>query len=217
MNRLPLNPDQRIRWVIKPLIWLAALMPLAWLVLRGLQGELSANPIEAITERTGRTALQLLVLTLAVTPLRLLTGWNRVVRLRRLLGLFAYFYAVLHFLTWLLLDHQLDWPLMIEDVLERPYITIGFTALLLLTPLAATSTTGMMRRLGRNWLRLHRLVYLIVPLVVLHFLWQVKADWLEPAVYGAAVAGLLLIRLRRARARSAPPRRRPVVAQKSGT
>lgn len=182
---------QGIKWGIFAL----ALLPLAALVLRALTGGLGANPIEAITHSTGEWGLRLLLLTLAVTPLRKLTGWNRIVHFRRMLGLFAFFYACLHLTTYVFLDQFFDWRAMIEDVLERPYITAGLSAFILLLPLAVTSTNRWMRRLGRNWVRLHRLVYPAAIIAVIHFLWLVKADSLEPGIYAVVLALLLSARL----------------------
>lgn len=174
-----------------------------------MRGRLGANPIERITHHTGWWGLALLIATLAITPVRRLTGWNRVIRLRRLVGLFAFFYVVLHFLTWLALDHFFYWPGILEDIAKRPYITAGFTAFLLLIPLAVTSTKGWIRRLGRRWTLLHRLAYPAAALGVLHFFWRVKADTREPLIFAAVLALLLLFRipaLRRVSARRPLPR-----------
>jgi sulfoxide reductase heme-binding subunit YedZ len=183
------------RWILwgKILLWAACLAPLGWLVVRGagLFGSLGANPVEEVLNTCGKTALNLLVLTLCVTPIRRSTGVNRLVTFRRPLGLFAFFYVVLHFLTYALLDLGLAWQTIGVDIAERPYITVGFTALLLLIPLAVTSTHGMQRRLGRRWAKLHRLVYAIAVLGVVHYWWQSKLDVSEPLLY-ALVLGLLL-------------------------
>lgn len=179
----------------KPAVFALCLLPVALLVLDAFTGGLGVNPIEDVTHRTGDWALRLLLVTLAVTPLRRITGWSALIRLRRMLGLFAFFYASLHFATWLVLDQFFDWRAMLEDILERPFITVGFLAFLLLIPLAATSTDAMIRRLGRNWQRLHRLIYPIAILAVLHFWWLVKADLLEPAIHAAVLAILLVLRL----------------------
>jgi methionine sulfoxide reductase heme-binding subunit len=160
-----------------------------------LSGGLGANPIEAITHRTGRAALVLLLVTLAVTPLRRVTGWNSITPLRRTFGLFAFFYAALHLLVYVGLDHFFAFDIMIEDVLKRPFITAGFAAFVLLVPLAVTSTKAMIRKLGRRWLLLHRLSYVAAALAVLHFFWKVKADTREPLLYAGALAILLLLRL----------------------
>jgi sulfoxide reductase heme-binding subunit YedZ len=188
--------DARILGVARPLLFAACLAPLAALVWAGFRGDLGANPVETITHETGQWALRLLLATLAVTPLRRLTGWNPLLRVRRMLGLFAFFYAVLHLATYLWLDQFFDWGAVLADVLDRPYITIGFAAFLLLVPLAATSTDAMVRRLGgRRWQRLHRLVYPAAGLAVLHFLWLVKADLREPLIYAGLLALLLAARL----------------------
>jgi sulfoxide reductase heme-binding subunit YedZ len=182
-------------WWGKPALFVVCLVPATLLLWDAFTGGLGANPIEEITHRTGDWTLRLLLVTLAVTPLRRLTGFTALVRLRRMLGLFAFFYASLHFLTWLVLDQFFDWQSIVADVIKRPYITVGFTAFVLLIPLAATSTNAMMRRLGRNWTRLHRLVYVIGILGVIHFWWLVKADVLEPAIYAVILAVLLASRL----------------------
>ncbi|HEX2190973.1 MAG TPA: protein-methionine-sulfoxide reductase heme-binding subunit MsrQ [Longimicrobiaceae bacterium] len=176
------------------MVWAAALSPLAWLAWEGLDGGLGAEPIEKATHRTGLSALVLLLCSLAVTPLRRLTGWSRAVRFRRLLGLFAFFYAALHFLVYLF-DQEFVPAYIVEDVVEHPYVTAGFTAFLLLLPLALTSTQGMIRRLGRRWQKLHRLVYAAAALAVLHFVWLVKKDLTEPLVYAAVLGLLLAVRL----------------------
>ncbi|RKT46465.1 sulfoxide reductase heme-binding subunit YedZ [Thiocapsa rosea] len=179
----------------KPLVFLLCLVPFGVLIARGASGALGPNPVEAITHFTGDWALRLLLVTLAVTPLRRLTGQAWLVRFRRMLGLFAFFYAVLHFATYLWLDRSFDLETIAEDVLKRPYITVGFAAFVLLVPLAITSTQGWIRRLGRRWKTLHRAVYAIGVLGVLHYLWLVKADLLEPAIYGVILAVLLGMRV----------------------
>jgi sulfoxide reductase heme-binding subunit YedZ len=187
------------RWVIvgKAGMWLACLAPLTLLVLRAtaISGSLGANPVEEILNVCGKTGLNLLMLTLCVTPIRRSTGINRLISFRRPLGLFAFFYLVLHFSTYALLDLQLAWDTVFDDIVKRPYITVGFTALLLLIPLAATSTRGLQRRLGRNWAKLHRLVYVIGILAVVHYWWQTKLDVSEPALYAFLLAVLLGWRL----------------------
>jgi sulfoxide reductase heme-binding subunit YedZ len=160
-----------------------------------LTHSLGANPIEAVTRGLGDWALRLLLVTLAVTPLRRLTGLGWLLRLRRMLGLFAFFYAVLHVLTYLWLDQFFDWGAILKDVVKRPFITVGFLSFVLLIPLAVTSTHAMMKRLGRHWQRLHRAVYAIAVLGVLHFWWMVKADVREPALYAAILAVLLGLRV----------------------
>lgn len=191
----------RVRPIVaaKALVWVAALAPAAWLGWRAYAGGLGANPIEEITHQTGWWALTLLLVTLSVTPIRRLTGWHRVIRFRRLLGLFAFFYATLHFLTYLVLDQFFAFGYILEDIMERPFITVGFAAWLILLSLAATSTTGWIRRLGKKWRRLHRLVYVAAGLGSLHFLWKVKADTREPLIFITVLAVLLLLRLPAAR------------------
>lgn len=179
---------------LKVATWAVALVPLGILVREALTDDLGADPIKRITHRTGSAALMLLLASLAVTPVRRVTGWNRVVQLRRPLGLFAFFYVVLHFCTYLF-DQEFSLHYIVEDVVEHPYVTAGFTAFLLLVPLAATSTQGAIRRLGRRWQKLHRLVYAAAVLGVLHFLWLVKKDIREPLIYAAVLALLLAFRL----------------------
>jgi sulfoxide reductase heme-binding subunit YedZ len=158
---------------------------------------LGADPVKKLEHECGKTALNLLLITLSVTPVRNLTGLTQLVRLRRMLGLFAFFYAVVHFTIYLVLDLELNFRMLGADIVKRPYITIGFTALLLLLPLALTSTNGMMRRLGARWQRLHRLIYVIAALAVWHFYWQVKRDVREPLLYLGILALLLGYRLLR--------------------
>jgi len=188
--------DHWLRYVAKPLVFLACLVPFGLLVLGGVQGDLGANPLERVTHATGNWGLRLLLITLAITPLRRLSGWARLLRLRRMLGLFAFFYLSLHFLTWVWLDQELVWGNVVTDIAKRPYVTVGFGAWLLLLPLAVTSTRGMMRRLGRNWQRLHRLIYVAGVLGVLHYIWLVKADLLEPLIYAGLLGILLAVRWR---------------------
>jgi sulfoxide reductase heme-binding subunit YedZ len=180
---------------IKIALFALSLTPFAHLFWGVAYDALGANPVEAVTHSTGWWTLFLLCATLAVTPLRRATGANWLLKLRRMLGLFAFFYVVLHFLTYIWLDQWFDVMAMAKDVLMRPYITVGFTAFLLLIPLAATSTDAMRRRLGRNWQRIHRFVYLISVFGVLHFWWLVKRDVTEPALFALAVAALLGVRL----------------------
>lgn len=182
-----------MRWVIKPVIWTGCLLPAAILVVQALRDELTANPIEHVTLWTGYTTLVLLMITLAVTPIRRITGWNRVIQLRRLIGLFAFFYVVLHFLTYMVLDQFFAFEFIIEDIIERPYITVGFLAFVLLIPLASTSTRGWIRRLGRRWQYLHRAIYASAALGVVHYYWKVKADTREPLIFAAILGGLLLL------------------------
>ena len=176
----------------KALVFLASLGPLAWLVWGAWSDLLGANPIEAVTRDTGTWTLRFLLLTLAITPLRRITGWNDAVRFRRMLGLFAFFYGSLHLLTYVWFDQFFDWPAMLKDVGKRPFITAGAAGFLLMLPLAATSTAGMIRRLGgRAWRRLHRLAYLAALAGVVHYWWLVKADIRLPRAYGVALAVLL--------------------------
>jgi sulfoxide reductase heme-binding subunit YedZ len=188
------------RWqlgLIKAAIWIACLAPLAWLAARiflGI-GAFVADPVAEVEHTLGKTGLNLLLITLAVTPARQLTGWNWLVRLRRLLGLFSFFYIVLHFVSYVTLDLQFAWSLIGSEIVMRPFITIGMIALLAMIPLAVTSTRGMQRRLGRNWVKLHRLIYPIAILGVWHFWWQVKADIREPALYASILAALLGFRV----------------------
>jgi sulfoxide reductase heme-binding subunit YedZ len=166
---------------------------------------LGANPVEQLIHRFGIWGLNFLLITLAVTPLRQLTGKAWLLRFRRMLGLFAFFYVLMHFLTYAGLDQRFNLPLILEDIAERPYITIGFSALVLLIPLAVTSTNGMMRRLGQRWKKLHRLVYVIVVLGVWHFYWQVKLDTVEPLVYALILTALLGYRIWRKYGRTSHP------------
>ncbi|MCS6946588.1 MAG: sulfoxide reductase heme-binding subunit YedZ [Steroidobacteraceae bacterium] len=199
-----MTPTQRYRWIYKPLVWSACLAPLA-LIGAGLAGfgstSLAADPVRETLHRLGRTALNLLLITLAITPLRELLHWPELLRLRRLLGLFAFSYALLHFLVYASLDWRLDLERLAAELVQRPYITVGFAALLALVPLAATSTGSAMRRLGRRWQHLHYLIYPATVLAVWHFAWQVKADWTEPTLYAGALALLLGYRVYRRRRR----------------
>ncbi len=189
-----MNITQRYRWLYKPAVFIIALLPLARLVAGafGIAGiSLGADPVNEILHECGKTALQLLLITLAVRPLVRLGRLHNLLRLRRMLGLFAAFYALLHFVTYAWLDQNLDFQAILADILKRPYITIGMAALLMLVPLAVTSTNGWMRRLGRRWQKLHYLIYPIAILGVWHFWWQVKADIREPLAYAAILAALL--------------------------
>jgi len=197
-----------VRWVLKPLVFTACLWPLAYLIWGLLTDNLGANPISAITLETGTWTLRFLVLTLVITPLRRLSRWSDAVRLRRMLGLFAFFYGVLHFTTYIWLDQFFDVPGIVKDVMQRPFITVGFSAFLGMLPLALTSTAGWIRRLGgRNWQRLHRLIYVSALGGVLHYWWLVKADVQRPQIYATLIGLLLLYRLVVAYRRRAP---RPV-------
>lgn len=195
MNRLAI-----VTRLLKPTLFIAGLVPVAWLALAAGSDGLGANPIETITHETGLWTLRCLLVTLAVTPVARLTGWHELVRLRRMTGLFGFFYALLHFATWAWLDQALAWSDMLEDVLKRPYITVGFATLLMLLPLALTSNRAMQRRLGgRRWKRLHQLAYLCGLGGCLHYLWLVKADTLAPLLYLSTYALLMVARLPQAR------------------
>lgn len=182
-------------FALKTLTFLLCLLPLAWYGWGAWQDALGANPVEAVTRGLGTWTLNLLLLTLAVTPLRKLSGWHIVARLRRMLGLFVFFYATLHLTTYLWFDQFFDWNEIAKDILKRPFITVGMAAFVLLVPLAATSNQFAIRRLGgRRWQELHRTVYAIAILAVLHYSWLVKADQSQPLLYGGVLAGLLGIR-----------------------
>ena len=192
----------------RPLLFVACSLPLLWLVARtfGVAGlGLGANPVSELIHQLGLWGLRLLLATLCVSPLAVTLRKPRLLQLRRMLGLFAFTYLSLHFLAWLVLDQSLRPAAIAADLVKRPYITVGFTALLLMVPLAVTSTDRWMRRLGRRWHALHRLIYPAAVLGCWHFWWQVKADWREPAVYAVALAGLLAWRWRRARRRRPSP------------
>jgi methionine sulfoxide reductase heme-binding subunit len=232
---------QRSVVIVKTGLWAACLAPLALLVLAGagVYGSLGANDVETILNVCGKTGLNLLMLTLCITPIRRSTGINKLVLFRRLLGLFSFFYLTLHFLTYALLDLGLLYPLiygpigagitpwdqLLADIAERPYITVGFTALVLLIPLAVTSTRGFQRRLGRRWSKLHRLVYVVAVLGVMHYWWQVKsdADVAEPLLYSFLLAVLLGVRLQHRLVHAKPavpapyPRVEPPQAQEKTT
>jgi sulfoxide reductase heme-binding subunit YedZ len=216
--------NQTIRRVLKPAVFLAGLTPAAWLMWAALTGRLSVNPLSDITNTTGIWTLRFLCITLAITPLRHLTGWSAAIRFRRMVGLFAFFYGSLHFLTYLIADRfaGLDFPDGIvavstvrnlavsvwNDIYERPFITIGFAALTCMSPLALTSTAGMIRRLGgKRWQALHRLVYACAVLGVTHYWWLVKADVRPPQRYAILIGSLLAVRLWWTRARAAAPLR----------
>jgi len=177
--------------VIKPAVFALCLVPAALLGWDALSHHLGANPVEALNHRTGLWTLRLLLITLCVTPFRRLTGWNHAIRLRRMLGLYVFFYACLHFSTWLVFDHFFNVREMTKDIVKRPYITVGFAAWSMLIPLAVTSTNAWVKRLGSRWAKLHRLVYVIAIFGVLHYLWLVKADVRDPVYYGSLLALLL--------------------------
>ena len=184
-------------WItrVKPIVFVTCLIPALLLGWDAFTGGLGVNPIEDITHRTGDWALRLLLVTLAVTPLRRVAGWHGLVRFRRMFGLFAFFYAVLHFSTYLVFDHFFDLLLIIDDVAERKYVTAGFVGFVLMIPLAVTSTQGWIRRLGKRWTALHRLVYVSAVAGVVHFLWLVKIDIGEPLIYAAVLTLLLGLRM----------------------
>ena len=202
---MPWNPNARQVSLLKVVIFVLALVPLARLVWLTCSGQL-VEPLQFITWATGDWTLYFLCITLALTPLRRLAKWNWLVKLRRMVGLFAFFYAFLHFMTFLWFDHFFDLAEMWKDVLKRPFITVGFIAFVLLIPLAVTSTNGMVRRLGgKQWMWLHRLIYLIAPLGILHFWWMKagKHDFAKPILFGVIVAVLLLMRVYWSRVRAA--------------
>ncbi|MEN8376027.1 MAG: protein-methionine-sulfoxide reductase heme-binding subunit MsrQ [Gemmatimonadota bacterium] len=197
----PARSARRAALAVRVAAWVLGLLPLALLGYRWLGTGLGANPIEALILHFGRWAIVLILVTLALTPTRRLTGFNQLIRARRSLGLFAFLYVSLHFLTYLVLDQFFAWDYIWEDIAERPFITVGFLAFLLLVPLAVTSTKGWIRRLGRNWVRLHRLVYVVAVLAVVHYYWNVRADEPTPILAIAAVALLLLARVPRVASR----------------
>ena len=196
--------------MVKAVLFLVCLIPLGRLAWFAYSGGLGANPIEFITRSTGTWTLVFLLITLSVTPLRHLTGRNQFIRYRRLLGLFAFFYACLHFTTYIWLDQFFEWPAIVKDVIKRPFITVGFASFILLIPLAATSTHAMQRRLKRRWQQLHRVVYLIAIGGVVHYWWLVKKDVTQPLLYAVALAVLLGFRLVYWRINRTPPARPPV-------
>ena len=181
--------------ILKPIVFLAALIPLALLGVDALRGNLGANPIEKITHQTGLWTLILLLVTLAITPIRRITGINWVIQYRRMLGLFAFFYGFLHLTTYVWLDQFFDFHAMLKDVYKRPFITAGFTAFVLMVPLALTSTQWSIRKLGKKWQTLHRLIYFSAAAGVIHFLWLVKRDKEEPSIYGIILLALLSVRV----------------------
>jgi len=188
-------------------VHLLCLVPFSLMLWAALNDGLGANPIEKLTHETGDWTLRLLLVTLGLSPLRQWTGQASIIRFRRMIGLYTFFYGCCHFSIWFIADHSLDPVGMIEDIIKRPYITLGFSALLLMLPLAITSNQAMIRRLGKNWKTLHQLVYLVILLVVLHFVWLTKADYLEPTIYAIIAMILLAHRLgpiKRLSAKSSP-------------
>jgi sulfoxide reductase heme-binding subunit YedZ len=192
-----LDTLRQIRLIWKPAIFLLCLVPATLVITDAFEitGQLGANPIEEIQDRFGIWAIRFIMITLSVTPLRHLTGWNWLIRFRRMFGLITFFYVLMHFLTWLILDQSLLLSAIAEDLTERPFITIGFAALVLLTALAVTSTNGMRRRMGRRWQKLHYSVYVIGLLGVWHYWWQVKKDASDAQIYAAILAVLLGFRI----------------------
>jgi sulfoxide reductase heme-binding subunit YedZ len=195
---LPMQHKLSLRSAIKPVTFVLCSLPLLLAIYAVSQNNLGANPIEGLLVLTGEWGLRFLLITLAVTPLQFIFRWSWVARLRRMLGLFAFFYAVMHMLIWVVLDQGLDWSSVINEIIEKKYIAVGFIALLGLLPLALTSNRWSIRKLGKKWKPLHRLVYPLTLLVIVHFLWQVKAnDIVEPAIYLAVLLLLLVWRFRK--------------------
>jgi sulfoxide reductase heme-binding subunit YedZ len=202
-----MTSTRAIRRIVKPLVFAAALGPFAWLVYHFFFGDLGVNPVETITNHTGIWTLRFVVITVAITPARWLTKWNAIIQYRRMLGLFAFFYGTLHFMTYFILDHSLVFDGVWDDVLKRPYITAGFTAFVLMIPLALTSTQGWIRRLGgRRWNLLHKLIYVTAGAAVLHYFWKVKLDTTYPVYYAMLVGALLAVRVAYALRRRLPAR-----------
>ncbi len=187
--------------MLKPVVFLLLCTPFIWLVYTLLTNQLGANPIDTITDFTGEWALRILLLSLAMTPLRMLTKKPWPIRLRRMIGLFAFFYVLTHLATYLVLDQELDIGAILSDILERPYITAGTVALLILVPLAITSTKGMMKRLGKRWTALHRLVYVAATAAIVHYVWLTRGDQLEPLIYLIVLFVLMLFRVKKLVAR----------------
>ncbi len=185
-----------IRWIAKPALWVLCLLPLCWLAWRVVNQDLTANPAEFMNRYLGEWAIRLLFVALAVTPLRILTGWKQAVRFRRLLGLFAFFYVILHVTSYTALDQGFDWLAIWNDIVKRTYITLGMAALIILTALAGTSWGAMVKRLGgKNWTRLHKGVYIAGVLAVIHFIMMRKGFQIEPLIYAGILAALLATRL----------------------
>jgi sulfoxide reductase heme-binding subunit YedZ len=191
-----MNPNPRTLSLIKVFVFAICLLPLARLGWGVWQDALGANPIEFVIRSLGTWALSFLLITLSVTPLRKFSGWTWLARLRRMLGLYAFFYALLHLSTYLWVDQFFDWSAIAKDILKRPFITIGMSTFILLVPLAVTSTNAMVKRLGgRRWQQLHRSIYVIAVLAVTHYWWMVKLDTRQPAIYAAVLALLLGMRV----------------------
>ena len=191
--------NSQINYLIKPATFVVALIPFVWLVYGAFTDNLGTNPVETMTHETGEWGLRFLLITLAISPLRRMLGLNWLTKLRRMLGLFAFFYACLHFMTYVWLDQFFDFNEILHDIPKRPFITIGFVSFILLLPLAITSTKKMQQRLKLNWKRLHQLVYVIPMLVVVHFIWSLKADYTEPFFYTLIFLVLMIERAYRAR------------------
>ena len=179
----------------KPAVFVACILPFAWLVFRTLTGRLGINPVEDLTLTTGIWALRFLVFTLLITPIRRVTGWNRIIQYRRMLGLSAFFYASLHVAIYIGIDQFFAFDLILKDIVKRPFITMGFTAFVLMVPLAITSTKGWIRRLGRRWQLLHRLIYISAIAAAVHYLWKVKVMIGSPVYYAVAIGILLGFRV----------------------
>lgn len=212
-ERKSASRNVRFKRAVKVVVFLAALIPAALLVRGILTNSLGVNPAETIQLSTGRWALKFLIATLAITPLRRLTGWNILIQYRRMLGLFAFFYASLHFTAYIVLDQYFAFDAMMTDVIKRPFITMGFAAWLLMLPLALTSTKGSIRRLGKRWTKLHALVYIAIVCAAIHFAWKVKVFHGDPVTYAAVVALLLAFRVFwTLRKRLSTPSRAPVRA-----
>lgn len=192
--------NKQISFQIKPVVFVLCLLPFILLFWQALNDGLGTNPVETLTHETGQWALRFLLIALVITPLRRISKINWLIKLRRMLGLFAFFYATLHFITYIWLDQFFDWQEILTDIPKRPFITIGFIAFVLLIPLAVTSTHAMQRRLKKKWKLLHRLVYIIPVLVIIHFIWSLKADYSEPFIY--AVIFFMLLVMRSARVES---------------
>lgn len=192
-----MNRITQIRFVWKPIVFLTCLVPFAIIAARvfGVYGALGANPIEEVMDWLGNWGLRFIMIALAVTPLRKITGWNWLIRFRRMLGLFAFFYILMHFATWFVLDRELYLGDIAEDIAKRPFITLGMVALILLIAMAVTSTNGMRRRLGKRWDNIHKGVYVVGVLGVWHYWWQVKSDITEPLIYAVILAALLAYRV----------------------
>jgi len=187
--------NKQISFLIKPVIFIFCLLPFILLFWQALNDGLGTNPVETLTHETGQWALRFLLITLLITPLRRVTKINWLVKLRRMLGLFAFFYASMHFITYLWLDQFFDWQEILIDIPKRPFITIGFISFVLLVPLAITSTNAMQRRLKKRWRTLHKLVYVIPVLVIIHFIWSLKADYSEPFIYAVIFSLLMFMRI----------------------